>query len=193
MTISDCLAILIAASSACATASAQTRHPTAIPVDLRVSFIPPAVIAEGERHFVYELHVTNFGNAEVSLSRVEVLNGETGTVLESYGGDSLQTILSRPGSPDLPDKRKIAGGLRAVVFIDVRGPEKRLVPRTLKHRVTFAPITPPNGPTQSVVEGAPITMQRVKTRAFGPGQRVSGSIGFGGIPDMRSGRSSLGY
>jgi imidazolonepropionase-like amidohydrolase len=46
----------------------QQVHPAGIPVDLSVPFVPPAVDAEGERHLLYELHVTNFGSAELTLT-----------------------------------------------------------------------------------------------------------------------------
>src|ERR1044071_9119079 len=99
--------------------SAQREHPSAIPVDLVVPFAPRAVNAEGQRHLVYELHITNFGRGDLTLERVDVLSARGDTVLATYGGDSLNGVLSRPGMATLADKRTLGPGLRVVAFLDV--------------------------------------------------------------------------
>ncbi|MDB4893024.1 MAG: hypothetical protein JWL61_4879, partial [Gemmatimonadetes bacterium] len=170
---------------------AQQAHPAGIPVDLSVPFLPPVVNAEGMRHLMYELHVGNFGSAELTLTRIEVLDDKTSAVLASYEGDALEGILSRPGSPGLPNRRVIAGGLRAVAFLDVRAPSASTLPEHIRHRVTFLPITPANGSLQSIVEGERITMNRSVGTALGPPLEGSGWIASHGLSNASSHRRTL--
>lgn len=170
---------------------AQEAHPTAIPVELTVPFLPFPVYAEGERHLLYELHVTNFGAAELTLARIEILGESSGAVLASYAADDLAGVLARPGTPGLPDRRVIAGGLRAVVFLDLRSPSTAPMPRHLRHRVTFLPLTPPNGPLQSVVEGARIIVRRDVVGALGPPVAGTGWVASHGLSNASSHRRTL--
>jgi hypothetical protein len=136
--------------------TAQQERPAAIPVDLVVPFAPRPVPAEGQRHLVYELHVTNFGRTDLTLERIEVLD-ETGTVIAKYDGQALTGILARPGV-SVTDARVIGGGLRAVAFLDAVAPIGSTTPRALRHRVTFRPVTPPAGPLQSIVESSSVAV-----------------------------------
>lgn len=170
---------------------AQEAHPAGIPVDLTVPFLPPALNAEGVRHLVYELHVANFGSADLTLTRIEVLDDRTSAVLASYGGDALEGILSRPGSPGLPNRRVIAGGLRAVAFLDVRDPSASTLPAHIRHRATFLPITPANSSLQSIVEGGRITVNRSVVTALGPPLEGSGWIASHGLSNASSHRRTL--
>lgn len=114
---------------------AQTQTHSAVPVDLEIPIAPTPVRADGKTHLVYELHITNFDkpSRDLTLTSLEVLGeatGETSLVRLSPDvgnpdpalrarlvGETLTKQISRPGAPkDLPDKRRIAGGMRAVVF-----------------------------------------------------------------------------
>lgn len=170
---------------------AQQAHPAGIPIDLTVPFLPPAVNAEGERHLVYEPHVSNFGSGELTLTRIEVLDDRTSALLVSYEGDALSGLLSRPGTPGLPDRRVIAGGLRAVAFLDVRTPSASTLPQHLRHRVTFLPVTPANSSLQSIVEGARVTVNRHAVSALGPPLEGSGWIASHGLSNASSHRRTL--
>jgi len=66
---------------------------------------PRPVNAEGTRHLLYELHITNFGRADLTLERIEVWSAGGDTVLATYSGDSLTGVLWRPGMAVLADKR----------------------------------------------------------------------------------------
>jgi murein DD-endopeptidase MepM/ murein hydrolase activator NlpD len=65
------------------------------------------------------------------LREVTILDDSSGRVLASYDAQTLITMLARPGSPDLPDKRVLAGGARAVAFFDVT------LTDAVRHRLKF--------------------------------------------------------
>lgn len=127
-------------------ASAQRASSQGIPVDLNVSAAPVGVSAEGRRHLVYELHLTNFGRADLKLERIEVIDKRTGALLAAFADQDLRNILARPGATQVPDKAVIAGGMRAVVFLDVTSPDTSPPPGRLLHRLIFKPIAPPSAP-----------------------------------------------
>ena len=160
-------------------ARAQEVHPAGIPVDMTAPMLPQGVVAEGKRHHVYELHVTNFGRAELELQKIEVLSGSA--VVATYAGDSLNGILARPGTPGLADKRVIGPGLRLVAFIDVIVDARRKPLNRLTHRLTFAPITPANSSIQSVVYGARIRVSAEPPVVLGPPVSGAGWIALHGL------------
>jgi murein DD-endopeptidase len=170
---------------------AQEVHPAGIPVELSAPFVPPPVAAEGQRHLLYELHITNFGAAELSLARIEILDDRNSAVLASYEGEELKGMLARPGTPGLADRRVIAGGLRAVAFLDLHSPTSSEMPPRLRHRVTFLPVTPPNGPLQSVVEGARVTVPRGIARALGQPVEGAGWVASHALSNTSSHRRTL--
>ena len=50
----------------------QTPEKTFLPLDVDVPFPPSPVKFEGKTHFLYELHITNFGPSDVTLQSIEV-------------------------------------------------------------------------------------------------------------------------
>jgi hypothetical protein len=126
---------------------------SSLPIDVSVPAAPVPVRGAGASHLFYELHLTNFRGMPLELMRVEVHAGDAeGRLLASYSGQEVSDRLVRPGMPrDLPDKRTLAGGLRAVLMVDLQFEGNRPVPVQLWHRLTFAdgtidagrsPITP---------------------------------------------------
>ena len=171
--------------------SAQRDHPSAIPVDVVVPFAPRAVNAEGKRHLVYELHITNFGHGDLTLERVEVLSARGDTVLSTYGGDSLNGVLSRPGMAASADKRTLGPGLRVVAFLDVVAAVTTPAPRRLRHRLTFAPVTPPNAPLQSIVDGDGVDVSPEARITLGPPLAGSGWLALHALSNESSHRRTL--
>lgn len=140
---------------------AQAQTHSAFPVDLEVPIAPTPVKADGKVHLVYELHITNFDKParDLTLTRLEVLgDGQDTAPLARLVGEDLAKQMGRPGAPkNLPDKRRIAGGMRAVVFIWITVDSAAAVPRTLRHRLAFA-IEKVNG--ERTVEGAVVEVRR---------------------------------
>jgi murein DD-endopeptidase len=167
----------------------QQDRPAAIPVDLSVPFAPRPVAAEGQRHLLYELHVTNFGRVDLTLERIDVL-GDAPSIVASYEGDALSGILARPGA-NMPNVRIIGPGLRAVAFVDVIVTATSTVPRTVRHRVTFLPVTPPAGPQQSIVEGAVTAVITEPAIVLGPPLRGGGWLASHALSNASSHRRTL--
>lgn len=163
------------------TAFAQTQKHSAVPVDLEIPCPPTPVNAGGKTHLAYELHVTNFDALarELNLTRVEVLGDESSAApLAQIAGDDLAKQLGRPGAPKgLADKRRIAGGMRAVVFIWITLESGAAVPRTLRHRLTFA-IEKVSG--DRTVEGATVDVRREAPLVIGPPLRGEGWMAANG-------------
>src|ERR1700737_2086538 len=115
---------------------AEGQTHSALPVDLEIPIAPTPVKADSKVHLVYELHITNFDKParELTLTRVEVLgDGQNPARLADLTGEDLARNMGRPGAPQkLPDKRRIAGGMRAVVFLWVTLDPATAVPGTLR-------------------------------------------------------------
>ena len=164
----------------------------AIPVDLRVFHPPEPVVAEGQRHLIYELHLTNLGAAELVLERLDVLDAARGAVLTTYDGDALAPIVARPGTRDLADARAIGPGLSAVLFIDVIQPTASAAPAVLSHRLTFRPIRPANtASAQSLVSGGRTEVARRAPVVLGPPLRGGGWLASHALSNESSHRRTL--
>src|SRR5437867_312741 len=123
-----------------------------MPVDLEVSTAPTRVKADHAWHLVYELHATNFGNRELTLTRVEVLGQDRSRILASYEGTDLSARLFRPGI-ETAEPQRIGGGLRVLVFVWVTVSKLSEVPGILHHRLVFRPTDAPYRANETAVGG----------------------------------------
>ncbi|HEY7546840.1 MAG TPA: DUF3471 domain-containing protein, partial [Blastocatellia bacterium] len=114
--------------------SPAARAPLGLPVDMMVPLAPAPVKGDGKMHLAYELHVTNFSPTELMLARLEVLSGD-GQPIAQYEGESLTSLLARPGVPPSTEKQRLGGGLRAVVFLWLTFDSPSAVPAMLRHRL----------------------------------------------------------
>lgn len=136
--------------------SAGVRNPLGLPLDMEVPASPAPFVGGGRTHLVYELHMTNFSPGELTLTRIEVLSGDA--ALASFEGAELNTLLMRPGTINLTDKRTLGPGLRAIGCLWITLPESGRVPVSLRHRITAGAGT---------VEGGPIHVSTAKTIVLG--------------------------
>src|SRR5260370_24999154 len=91
---------------------APAPRPLDAPIDVAVPVLPTPFTADGKRHLVYELHLTNFGRTECLLTRVDVLiNGRR---LAGHSHAELAKLLLRPGF-QTKEPLKIGGGDGAAV------------------------------------------------------------------------------
>lgn len=113
------------------------QKPLTVPVQVQVPVPPTAFNAGGKTHLVYELHLTNFGRDECTLTRVEVSGGD-GSVLARYEVDDLAGRIGRPGVPAATgaERQRIGGGLRAVIYAWVTVDTTAAVPSALQHRLS---------------------------------------------------------
>jgi murein DD-endopeptidase len=118
----------------------------------RVEVVCPAppvpVRIDKQQLLVYELHVTNFDMAPVTLKRVEIFaNKESSEPLSTLADDSLSASMIRVGATmamgdsggGAKDARTIEPGGRNVVFVWIELQPNRTVPGSLKHRMVFSP------------------------------------------------------
>ena len=142
---------------------AQSRLPIVNGVDLLVPIAPVTVRISGRSNLVYELHLTNFQNADVALAKLQVL-GDRGSadLVADYAGEGLKQRIGRPGLSRQHETPEVIGpGLRAVVYLWIELPNASPPPRALRSRVELE-IRRPSGTVRAVVHGP---LVRVSTDA----------------------------
>jgi murein DD-endopeptidase MepM/ murein hydrolase activator NlpD len=169
------------------------QKPAAVPVDLEIPLAPTPVQANGKLHLLYELHVTNFRARSLELARVEVLkDGVDNSPLARYEGAELAGLLARPGAPaDLPDRRVIAGGMRAVIFLDITVDKPADIPDVLLHRLSFKSDDPHGDAEGSSVVGAPVTVRRIPPPVVSPPLRGAGWVALSGMSNTSLHRRTI--
>ena len=93
-------------------------------IDAYVPKSPTVVRAGGKDRLFYELHITNWSDAEMALEQVDVMIGDDVAVIK---GEGLKKLAIAAGT-------KLAPGVRSVVLVPVAGSN---FPGSIKHRVTF--------------------------------------------------------
>jgi len=135
-----------------------------VQLEMRVSFEPTAFPSEGRTYLMYELHLTNFGTAPVSLSRIEVLDADAAAAqpIATYEVEQLETMLQPLGGKIVSDPKGrllIADGQSSIAFMSIVFESGSHIPDRLFHRV----IT-----TDSVGEGAVIATHHTELHVLGP-------------------------
>ncbi|HEX4936203.1 MAG TPA: M23 family metallopeptidase [Gemmatimonadaceae bacterium] len=105
-------------------------------VEFRIPKAPTLLSTDAGRALVYELHVTNFGAAPVTVTRLDVVSDRDARTLAALTDSALGRALARPGvAPPVPlmSRAVIGGGLRAVAYLWV--PVDGAVPARVRHRV----------------------------------------------------------
>jgi murein DD-endopeptidase len=134
------------------TSWAQSRTPLMQSVDIQIPAQPIPVNISGKKHLAYELHITNFRNLDVALTRIELLDADGKNRLADFRNSDLNARLGRPGAPsDLANKRVIGAGMRAVVYLWLALDDSVAEVSQLKHRIEFH-IIRPSGNEQGIVE-----------------------------------------
>ena len=108
-------------------------------LEVRVPKPPTVGTAENGSFLVYELHVTNFAPQQYTLKKIDVATaGADRRVVVSLGDSALQRAITRPGVANItgPDRLKLAGGARGVVFLWVQV-DARTTPTAIQHRLTL--------------------------------------------------------
>lgn len=137
---------------------AQPTGPLVQSVDLAVPMAPVYFRQDGRTQLVYELHITNFLQTEVSLAGLTVRD-EGGQVIAQYQAVELQRRLTRPGlRNDHATPHIIAPGMRAIVNFWIRAPLGAPLVRSVTHDVELDVIRP---------------AETIRTRAIGGGASVS--------------------
>jgi hypothetical protein len=134
-------------------ASPRQRAPVIPSVDLLVPLAPVMFSQEGRRQLAYELHITNFHVADVSLTAVSV-NADNGRVLAVFKDSDLHRRLGRPGlRNDHSTPHIVAAGMRAVMHLWIALPAATPPPASVTHTVALE-LMRPAGSVHTTVEGA---------------------------------------
>ena len=171
-------------------ANAQSPMPSS--TVLEVPFEPIPVKAMDKINLVYELHITNFSRANITLTGVEVLADDArATSLASYrDADLLRRLAVISGSADAQEKNIIGGGQRAIVFLTI-STDALNAPRALRHRLFFNSTAAESGDKERIVEGMRVAVQNVKPLIIGSPLRGRWLAGNGLSNDTRHRRSII--
>jgi murein DD-endopeptidase MepM/ murein hydrolase activator NlpD len=130
--------VLIACATLTARAGGQQIGRT--PVEVQVPHPPTAVTALGRVHLVYELHVTNFGAAAVTLEQLEV-SGDDRLALANWSAAQLAQRTGLLGAtPSATGSPKVLQpGARAIVYVWISLAPGQVAPGSLIHRLALSP------------------------------------------------------
>lgn len=129
------LAALLAASSAPALPAVMPSAPVVLQAfDADIPYRPAPVRIGDAQHLIYELHLTNFASAPLTLDRIAVRDGESGAELLALSGDALAAALGHLPSGGGIKGATIAPGARAIAYLDLPV-AAGATPAALAHRV----------------------------------------------------------
>jgi len=163
---------------------------SSIPIDIEIPVPPTPVKANGKIHLLYELHFTNFSARNLEITRVEVINDSSARpTLASYADAELLGRLARPGTSNLPDKRVIAGGMRAVIFLELVFDRAVDVPSALRHHLWFKPTDSKR--TDDSVHGGRVLVRRTLPPIVHSPLRGEGWVALSGMSNTSGHRRTI--
>ena len=144
--------------------SAAHAAPSDLQLEFRVPFDPTVFPSGSHSYLVYEIHLTNFLPALLSLSRIEVLDAraEGGPPIAVFEAEQLEAMLKPLAGRPLSEPKErlvIGGGQSAIAFMWVAFDRSSPVPGRLVHRV----IT-----DHGEAEGAAIATHHTDLHVLGP-------------------------
>jgi len=143
------------------------------PVLLEVQDAPvPFMGSDGRMHLVYELWLTNFSSADVSVEKVEVLGD--GVVLQSFDASAIAARLQAAGQRE--SAGKLAGSARALLFLHLTLAPGASIPARLTHRITIHADAAPPGLQEITENGGEVAVDRRPVVIIGPPLRGEGYI-----------------
>jgi hypothetical protein len=128
--------------------------------------------SDGLVHLVYELWMTNFSSADVSVEKVEVLSGDD--VLQSLDTAMIAGRLQAAGQRE--SAGKLAGSAQGLLFLHVALAAGAPIPTHLSHRVTVHASAAPPGRQEITETGGAVTVDRQTVVSIGPPLHGEGYI-----------------
>jgi hypothetical protein len=138
--------------------------PFPLQLEMRVPFEPTAFPSQGRNYLMYELHLTNFGTAPLTLGRIEVLDADATAAqpIATFEPEQLETMLQLVGGSMVADPKAnltIPDGRTAIVFMSIKFDRGSHIPNKLLHHVRT---------TDSMAEGAVISTRHSALQVLGP-------------------------
>lgn len=111
--------------------------PQSPPLEVRIPWKPTVFPSAGRVYLTYELHLRNFGARPLILNRIEVLDGDAAVAkpIAALEGAQLDPLLGTPAAVEEPERRKLAAGSSAVVFLSIALNQAVTVPAEIRHRL----------------------------------------------------------
>jgi len=153
-------ACLLAAAGIARPAMAESARQS---FDLRVLDAPHAVRTDAGMQVFQELHLTNFTDAPLAVTRVEVVDAADGQVLAAFAGEDLQRRFALIGAPIAARDTTVPPGRRGVVYIEWSMHDRR--PAAIEHVVAYAA---PGDAGRGSVRGARATVAYATGTPLGP-------------------------
>jgi hypothetical protein len=132
----------------------------------------PFMGSDGRVHLVYELWMTNFSSADLSVEKVEVLSADV--VLQSLNAAAIAGRLQAAGLRE--PAGKLGGSVQALLFLHVTLAPGAAIPTHLSHRVTIHASAASPGWQDITESGGEITVARQPVVSIGPPLHGEGYI-----------------
>src|SRR5258708_24317156 len=149
--LSRCFAVLVLVAlvvDASAGGAKGTENMTPLLLDVQDAPVP-FMGSDGRMHLVYELWMTNFSSADVSVEKVEVISAHV--VLQSLDAAAIAGRLQAAGQRE--SAGKLAGSAQGLLFLHVALAAETPIPTHLSHRVSVHASAAPAG-RQEITETA---------------------------------------
>ncbi|MGH9049324.1 MAG: M23 family metallopeptidase [Acidimicrobiia bacterium] len=147
--------------------------------------VRPAPIAfpgsDGDTHLVYELAMTNYSSADVTVDAVEVLDASDDTVLETLDADDIADRLQPAGSR--AGDATMAPAEAANLFVHVALAADAEIPRRLVHSVAVVAQAAPPGQQDITEEGGTVRVRRPDLPELAPPLRGERFVAADGCCD----------
>ncbi len=150
---------------------AGTENMTPLLLDVQDAPVP-FMGSDGRVHLVYELWMTNFSSADVSVEKVEVLGADD--VLQTLGAATIAGRLQAAGQRE--SAGKLVGSAQGLLFLHVTLAAGAAIPTHLSHRVTVHASAAPPGRQEITETGGEITVDRQAVVSIDPPLHGEGYI-----------------
>ena len=142
------------------------------PIVAEVPYAPiPFAGSDGRTHLVYELETINFSSGETTIEQLEVLDADTGDVVDTLDAEEVAGRLQPAGLRDAADA--LAPSMMVLVFLHVAFDEANEVPDRLVHRLSLRAEAAPPDQRQITEEVVPTDVDRRDVAVVGPPLRGS--------------------
>jgi murein DD-endopeptidase MepM/ murein hydrolase activator NlpD len=155
-------ALIVTAS--CAGVARAELAPSGLEVSVRQA--PAVVVVEGRRRVLFEVHLVNRGQQDVTPIRADIRDADTGAVLATVADAELAGRLSPITSSSARDV--ITPGAEAVIFVELDLPEAPATPpRGLACEINYRPAASA-GAAATVAQAKPALLTPMSKAKLGP-------------------------
>ena len=142
--------------------------------------------SDARSNLVYDLVMTNFNAQPGVLKEIEITDGETGRLLLSLSGKSLQAVVTKIGDNGL----RFAPCECALLWINLSFDKKSELARKLKHHVVFDSVDQDNNP-KTYSYTSTINVEAIEPVVVGPPLKGGRWMALGGYSGNSGHRRAL--